>query len=340
MAHGDYPELPPNRAPSGRTEPGDDLPPTLRCGPYRIDQVIGRGGMAVVHKARRVGARDMGEQLAVKRIVPEFSRTPSFVRMFRREAHIGGQLEHPNVVRVVDFGEQDGELLLVTEYVDGTSCSRILSHARKRGECFPLPVALHVACEVLEALAYTHDFRRPDGSGQGIVHRDVSPGNILIGTTGEVKLGDFGVARSLGEKRDTNPRTLKGKVGYMSPEQVGGREVDGRSDLFSLGVVVFELLTGTPLFSGKDDFERLAKMHESPLSPLSDGRSTSLPFELRLVLATALARDLVERFWDAREFSRAIRGFARHAGIALERSALAGWLSGFDSCLQGEPCPA
>jgi serine/threonine-protein kinase len=307
-----------------------DEPPTLQYGPYEIHEVIGRGGMAVVHKARRAGTSGTGEQFAIKRIAPEFASSPSFRRMFCREALLGSQLEHSNVVRVIDFGEQDGELLLVTEYVDGTSCQRILKQAAKWNDSFPVPVALYIACEVLDALAYIHDFQRSNGSGNGIVHRDVSPGNIFLGSMGEVKLGDFGVARHAGGKRDTTPGTLKGKIGYMSPEQVRGCEVDGRSDLFSLGVVIIEMLTGTPFFTGKDDFEVLERMQSCPLSPMCDGRNTSVPFELRLVLATALALDPVERFWDAQEFSHAIRTFARHAGITLDRTALVGWLRAFD----------
>ena len=147
---------------------------------------------------------------------------------------------------------------------------------------------------------------------------------------GEVKLADFGVARAVDGKRDTRPGTLKGKIGYMSPEQVDGREIDGRSDLFSLAVVTFEMITGKPFFSGKDDFELLARMHEGTLSPLSDAPAALVPFELRLILATALARDPIERFWDAREFSRGIRAFARHVGITLGRRALVSWLRHLD----------
>src|ERR1041385_2040069 len=330
MAHQGLLELLTAESQNHGEAPADDEHPTLRDGPYEIHEVIGRGGMAVVHKARRAGVSETGEQFAVKRIAPDFACRPAFRRMFCREAQLGSELEHSNVVRVVDFGEQDGELLLVTEYVDGTSCQRMLKQAAKRDEAFPIPVALHIACEVLDALAYIHDFRRSNGSGNGVVHRDVSPGNIFLGSTGEVKLGDFGVARYPGGKRDTTPGMLKGKIGYMSPEQVRCSEVVGRSDLFSLGVVIIEMLTGKPFFTGNAAFEVLDKMQSCPLSPMCEGRNASVPFELRLVLATALALDPVERFWDAHEFSHAIRTFARHAGITLDRRALVGWLRAFD----------
>jgi eukaryotic-like serine/threonine-protein kinase len=306
--------------------PEDDIRPSLRRGPYRTEEVLGRGGMGVVHVVRSVGPHDTGERFAAKRILPEFAQSPAFVRMFYREAELGRKLEHPNIVRVVDFGEQDGELLLVTEHVDGTSCSRMLAKVRKRQECFPLPVALEIACEVLEGLAYTHEREREDGSPLGVVHRDVSPGNILLGAMGEVKLADFGVAQSRDRALDTLPGTLKGKLGYMSPEQVDSVDIDGRSDLFSLGVVLFEVLTGRPFFTGRDDFEILGQMHEGTLTPLAEPHGARLPFELRMILATALAADRRERFRDAREFCAALRAFARHAGQAIERRALVQWL--------------
>lgn len=302
----------------------------LRHGPYRIEQVIGRGGMAIVHVARRAGARDTGERFAAKRILPEYSNSPSFLKMFQREAALGSKLHHPNVVRVLDFGEQDGEFVLVTEYVDGTSCGRLLRKMAQTKAQVPLAVALHIACEVLEALGYTHDARHLGVADNGIVHRDVSPGNVLIGAMGEVKLADFGVAHALGDKRDTQPGTLKGKLGYMSPEQTEGVDVDARSDLFSLGVVLFEMISGRPFFRGQDDFEILSCMHRGTLAPLSEVTPDLLPFELRLILATALAKDPAERFQDANEFSQALRSFARHASIPVARRALVNWLRGLD----------
>jgi serine/threonine protein kinase len=306
--------------------PENDTHPALLHGPYRTEEVLGRGGMAVVHVARRVHT---GETFAAKRILPEFSGSPAYVRMFYREAQVGRRLHHPNVVRFVDFGEQDGELVLVTEHVDGTSCSRMLAAVAKRKERFPIPVALEIACEMLEALGYTHGLECADARAP-IVHRDVSPGNILLGAAGEVKLVDFGVAQTGDATQDPFPGKLKGKLGYMSPEQVDGLQVDGRSDLFSLGVVLFEMLTGRPCFTGRDDFEIIGQMYESTLTPLMGAPATSLPVELRLILATALARDRNERFGDAREFADALKGFARHARLAVERRSLVAWLRRFD----------
>jgi serine/threonine protein kinase len=233
--------------------------------------------------------------------------------------------DHPNIVRVVGFGDQDGEPLLLAEHVDGVSCDQMLTLSREQKEPLPVPVALEIACEILEALAYTHDLARADGAPLVPLHGNVCPGNIFISAMGEVKLADFGILLP-----PHGPGVPDGKPGYMSPEQIAGRELDGRSDLFSLGVVVFEMLTGTPLFAGTDDSQRPGCARQTTLSPLSDVRFSSLPFELRLVLATALASDRTERFQDAREFSVAFRAFARHAGISVERRALVEWLRRLD----------
>jgi len=286
--------------------------------------------MAVVHAVRSAGGPNAGEHFAMKRILPELASSRSFVRMFCEEASLGRRLRHPNVVRVVDFGEQDGELVLVTEYVDGTSCARLLSAAAKGGESIPLAAALFVACEVLEALSYIHGARDDHWEPLEIVHRDLSPGNILLGAMGEVKLTDFGVAHFNGREGDTNPGMLKGKLGYMSPEQIDGASVDGRSDLFSLGVVLFEMLTGKPCFDAADDFDLVAKMHDAPLSPLGEPHALALPLELRLILATALCRSRDDRFSDAAEFGDALRGFAHRSGTPLERRSLLQCLRRFD----------
>jgi serine/threonine-protein kinase len=280
--------------------------------------------MARVHLARREPYDFM--DYAAKRMLPEYAARPRFARMFWVEASICMMLQHPNIVRAVDFGAQDGEIVLLLEYVDGVSCAQLLRAASARGEGIPLGAALFMATEVLRALAYAHDAVGPTGRPLGIVHRDVSPGNILVSEQGTVKLTDFGVARSNDRAEETHPGTLKGKFGYMSPEQIAGAEVDRRTDVFSLGVVLFELVTGTPLFTGCSDFQVLTRTFEADLAPLAEPRP-GLPLELRLILANALARDPEERFQSAGEFLSALEAFARHAGIQLVSSTLRDWLS-------------
>jgi len=313
------------------SSPFDDAPKPLRYGPYSWGEPVGSGGMARVHIARRVGATDDELPLAAKRILPEHSRKERFARMFTSEARICASLDHPNIVRAVDFGEQDGELVLVMEYVDGFSCSELLRLSARRDAPMPMDAALFIALEVLEALEYAHSVETDSGVHLGIVHRDVSPGNILVGNTGALKLTDFGVARSNDCPRDTRPGALKGNYGYMSPEQIGGWEVDRRSDLFSFGVVLFELLKGKPLFEGSSDFEILARTYEADISPLAEP-GAGLPLELRLILASALSRDPKERFHSAGEFAEALGAFARHAGLHPDSTALTSWLATLDLC--------
>jgi serine/threonine-protein kinase len=289
--------------------------PPLAYGPYVIEQPLARGGMAMVHVVRHA---ETGERFAMKRMLPELSESPVFVRLFREEARIGRLLNHGNVVRVIDFGEFEGELALVTEFVEGTSTSRLLTEMSDHGYGFPVDAALYVIREMLVALAYTHEALNEVGTPLRCVHGDVSPGNILLGSMGEVKLADFGVAHL----REGDSATLRGKLGYMSPEQLAGAPIDRRSDLFSLGVVLFELLLGRPFFRAVDDVELAAKMRDVPLSPLSEPDARRLPLELRLILATALARERAERFSDAKEFLSAVNLFAERSAVPVDRPAL------------------
>lgn len=310
------------RAPQQR----ERRPRPLRYGPYEIGKLLGRGGMASVHVARSVGPHRSNVPLAAKRMHPQMASTPSYVRMFRKEAQVSLRLVHPNIVRALDFGEQDGELMLVMEYVDGATCSQLKRVAAKRDQVVPLAVAVHVGVEVLRALSYAHGGRSGRGDPLSVVHRDVSPGNILVSAHGQVKLTDFGVVRSDEGFHETCPGVLKGKFGYMSPEQVAGDDVDGRSDLFSLAAVIFELLAARPLFEGRTAFELLTRMHEADLRALVDAGLDHVPLELKCILANALERRPSERFRDAREFSGALETFARHASLSCGAASTLAWL--------------
>jgi len=190
-----------------------------RVGPYLLTDRLGSGGMAEVWVGQNVETL-APSRYAIKRILPQLSKDSRFVAMFCDEARICAALHHPNIVRVLDFGEHRGELFMAMEYVEGTSCARLLRNVAAKGRRFPLDVALFIAREVLEALSYAHDAQDEKCRSLGIVHRDVSPGNILVSASGEVKLTDFGIVRSEFIARRTYPGELKGKIGYMSPEQV------------------------------------------------------------------------------------------------------------------------
>lgn len=282
--------------------------------------------MAEVYVARRVGPHGFAKRFAIKRILPQLARDSRFVAMFCDEARICAALSHPNIVQVVDFGEHDGELFMAMEYVDGVSGARLLRTVASRGERFPLGAALFIAHEILRALAFAHEARDEEGRSYGIVHRDVSPGNILIGRAGEVKLTDFGIVRSAFVDRRTYPGELKGKMGYMSPEQVIGAEVDPRSDLFAVGIVLSEMLLARPLFPGRNELDILTRIHEADLRVL-ERYGSELPPDLIAALRTALSRERSDRFQSAQEFADALRAVARRQGVALTDADLVPWLS-------------
>ncbi len=295
-------------------------------GPYELGERLGAGGMAEVYVARRAGPHGFAKRFAIKRILPQLAADTRLVAMFCDEARICAALSHPNIVQVVDFGEYDGELFMAMEFVDGISCAKLLRSVAARGERFPLGAALFIVHEVLRALTFAHEASDEHGRSLGIVHRDVSPGNVLIGRAGEVKLTDFGIVRSAFVDRRTYPGELKGKLGYMSPEQVIGAEVDARSDLFAVGIVLAELLLARPLFPGRNELEVLTRIHEADLRVL-DRYGRDLPADLDAALRTALARDRGARFGSAREFADALRAVARRAGVPLSDTELVPWLS-------------
>ncbi|MDB4942807.1 MAG: serine/threonine protein kinase [Labilithrix sp.] len=280
-------------------------PAPLLLGPYELLQRIATGGMAEVYLARREGPHGFQKVVAVKRILPQLAEDPDFVAMFVDEARVCARLAHPNIVQVFDFGEQDGELYMAMEYVDGTTAARLVRAAASRGEEIPLDAALYIALSVLRGLDYAHNARDDEGKPLDLVHRDVSPGNVLIDRSGAVKLTDFGIARAAEIERRTDAGQLKGKLGYMSPEQVVGRELDARSDLFTVGIVLAELVMLRPLFSGPSEIEVLMRIRDADLGVL-DRAGGRVPEDVRAVLFKALARDRAVRFPSAAAFAESI----------------------------------
>ena len=296
-----------------------------RLGPYELCERIGSGGMAEVYVARRAGPRGFAKKFAIKRILPQLAKDPRFVEMFCDEARICAALSHPNIVQVVDFGEDNGELFMALEFVDGTSLAKLLRAVAARGQRFPAGAALFIAVEVLRGLGFAHDACDEHGRRLGIVHRDVSPGNILLGRAGEVKLTDFGIVRSEFIARRTYPGELKGKLGYMSPEQVMGHDVCPRSDLFTVGIVLAEMLMTRPLFPGPSEMQVLTRIHEADLSVLQQ-HGRDIPPAVREVLNTALARDRHHRFASASDFVDALLAAAKASRIPIGEEELVPWL--------------
>lgn len=298
------------------------IPAPLRLGPYELLRRIATGGMAEVYLARRAGPHGFQKIVALKRILPQFARDTDFVAMFVDEARVCARLGHPNIVQVFDFGEQDGELYMAMEFVDGTTGARLIRAAASRGEELPLDVSLHVALSVLRALDYAHTARDDDGRPLHLVHRDVSPGNVLIDRSGAVKLTDFGIMRAVEIERRTDAGQLKGKLGYMSPEQVTGRELDARSDLFTLGILLAEMVILRPLFSGGRELDILLRIRDADLTAI-DRASARVPDDVRGILFRALARDPSLRYPTAAAFAEAIEEVIRRRRLQVGPSRLA-----------------
>ncbi|MFO0642760.1 MAG: serine/threonine-protein kinase [Polyangiaceae bacterium] len=294
-------------------------PSTL--GPYTLVGRIAAGGMAEVYVARRTGPFGFEKTVAVKRILPELAQDADFVAMFVDEARVSARLCHPNVVQVFDFGEDHGELYMAMEYVEGTTVARLVRAAAKEELALPLEVVLHITLSVLRALEHAHAMRGDAGRPLGLVHRDVSPGNMLISRGGEVKLTDFGIVRAAELERRTNVGQVKGKLGYMSPEQVLGKELDPRSDLFTLGIVLAELLTRTPLFGFGNEIEILERIRDASLAAF-DRVATNVPDDVKRIVYRSLAPSPADRFSTATLFADAVEEVVRRRRLRLAPSGL------------------
>ena len=300
-------------------------PAPLMLGPYELLQRIATGGMAEVYLARRAGPHGFQKVVAVKRILPQLAQDSDFVAMFVDEARVCARLAHPNIVQVFDFGEHDGELYMAMEFVDGTTAARLVRAAASRGEEVPLDAALYIALSVLRGLDYAHNARDDEGKPLDLVHRDVSPGNVLIDRSGAVKLTDFGIARAAEIERRTDAGQLKGKLGYMSPEQVVGRELDARSDLFTVGIVLAELVMLRPLFSGPSEIDVLMRIRDADIGVL-DRAGSRVPDDVRAVLFRALARDRALRYPSAAAFAEGIEEILRRRRLQVGPAKLAAWV--------------
>jgi serine/threonine-protein kinase len=278
-----------------------------QVGKYRLLEPIASGGMAEVFRAEVPGAAGFVKEVALKLIRGDHGASSEFVQMFIQEARLASRLAHANVVQVFDFDQVDGRYYIVMEFVHGHTLRRVVDRCREAGLRFGLARSVNVGAEVAKALAYAH---RPqqEGGAAGIVHRDVSPQNVLVSFEGEVKLTDFGIARALGASGLTDPGTVKGKLAYMAPEQARGERVDARADVFSLGVVLWELCAGRRLFSRDSDAATLAAvLGQEPISPPS-GWNEQVPPELDAAILGALERDTARRTRSAQDLATALGG--------------------------------
>ncbi|MFI5197412.1 MAG: protein kinase [Thermoanaerobaculia bacterium] len=272
-------------------------------GRYELLEKIGAGGMAEVYKARMSGEQGFEKIVAIKRIVPHMATNAEFVTMFVDEAKLAAQLNHNNITHIYDLGKVDAWHYIAMEYVEGKDLRTLLKVAKERDFPLPAELALFITSKIANALDYAHRRPAPDGSELNLVHRDVSPQNILISDEGDIKLCDFGIAKAASKVSTTISGALKGKLQYMSPEQAWGKRLDRRSDIFSLGSVLYEMLTGTPLFEGDTDMSVLEKVREGTVEPPSS-RGVEVPKRVDQIVLKALAKNPQDRYQNASEFER------------------------------------
>ena len=276
-----------------------ELESTTRFGSYQILRKIGAGGMADVYEAVRVGLANFQTRVALKCILPSMTRDERFVRMFTNEAHLGSQLHHPNIIQIQDFNKINDTYYIAMEFVEGVDLARIISRMKERNLSFPPTVVIDLCVQALAGLGYAHEARDAEGNPMNIVHRDVKPSNFIITPSGMVKVGDFGIAKAA----NSGPSSLtgdhiKGSINYMSPEQIDGTRLDTASDLFGMGIILFELLTLRPLFDGPAISTVLLKIAMVNIeSDLALIRNRYPAFEP--VLRRALQRDPADRYPNA-----------------------------------------
>ncbi len=298
-------------AEAAKPEEGVPPPPSkdgIPFGNYLLMERIAIGGMAELFKAKQNGLEGFARILAIKRILPHLAANQDFVTMFIDEAKLAAQLSHPNIGHIYDLGKLEDSYFIAMEYVDGKDLRSILREIDAKEARMPFRVAAYVAQKLCSALSYAHAAKDMDGKRMDLVHRDVSPQNILISTTGEVKLVDFGIAKAASKAGHTQTGALKGKLLYMSPEQAWGKTIDLRADIFALGVVMWEMLAGRKLFYGDSEMSILEKVREAVVEPPRSIRE-DIPEELERIVLKALEKDASKRYRDCQAMQADLERF-------------------------------
>jgi serine/threonine protein kinase len=294
-------------------------------GKYYLLERINVGGMAEVFKAKTVGVEGFERIVALKRILPSIAEDEEFITMFIDEAKIAVQLQHANIAQIFDLGKVDDSYFIALEYVNGRDLRGIFDDLRKQGQVMPMPQVCHLIMQLCEGLDYAHNKRDAQGRDLNLVHRDVSPQNVLIGYEGEVKLIDFGIAKAAGKASKTQAGILKGKFGYMSPEQVRGLPIDRRSDIFALGIVLYEMLTSERLFIGESDFSTLEKVRNVEIIPPSSFNA-DIPEKLERIVLKALEKNVEDRYQNAIDLHDDLQMFMHSVGQFASRKDLSAWM--------------
>ncbi len=321
------PEAPP---PSAAKEPA---PSGTQFGQYVLEEHIATGGMAEVYQARMMGMEGFQKTVAIKRILPHLTDNDEFVTMFIDEAKLAAQLNHNNIIHIYDLGKIDRSYYIAMEYIEGRDLRSILRLCRDREVVPPVALALYVATLLASALDYAHKKRDFEDRDLGLVHRDVSPQNVLISNDGAIKLCDFGIAKAASKASHTRAGALKGKLQYMSPEQAWGKDIDHRSDIFSLGLVLYEMLTGEKAFTGESELSILEQVRNPEVVPPSR-RNPAVTGEIEAIVLKTLQPDRDDRYQSARDLQRDMERVMRSMGWSVDSADVARFLHQLES---GEP---
>lgn len=280
---------------------------------YRVLEKIASGGMAEVFRAESAGLEGFKKIVAIKRVLPHLSEKKQFIGMFLDEARLSAHLSHSNVAQVFDIGVGDNTYFIVMEYVDGADLKAIIERHKKQNQLVPIEEACLICVRICEGLAYAHELTDPSGRRIGIVHRDMSPPNVLITRHGEVKIVDFGLAKANSQLEKSEPGIIKGKFSYLSPEAAQGQPVDARTDIFAVGIILWEMLAGRRLFMGETDLETVRQVQSARVPPIRQYNPHVTP-DLEAVLARALAQNPDDRYQTARDLGQDLNQMMFHLG--------------------------
>ena len=320
------PFVPPARIANGSSTLQAILEEDERFGPYTVHESLGEGGMASVHRAERDGWERNGQRapIALKRLFTELSEDSQFVEGFLQEARLAKLLDHPNIARSYEHGKIDGQYFIAMEYVPGPTLRAVMIQSRTAAGAMPIRIVVEILTQLCDALAHAHELRDEKGRPLGLVHRDVTPANVILSTNGVVKLIDFGIAKAKHSRVQTQAGYIKGKVSYVAPEYTHGR-LDHRADLFAVGVIAHEMLTGRRLFDGETQGSVVVKVRDLAIHPPSH-HDPKIPHELDDIVMLALQRDPAKRWQNASAMRTALSNVARQLGNPVTGKELRTWI--------------
>lgn len=307
-----------------KADPGRQ--PSETFGTYLVFDKVGAGGMATVHRAKEIGIEGFERTVALKRLLPHLCDNESFVQGFVREAKVASYLQHANIVQLYDLGKVGETYFIAMEYIDGRDLRRVLRQARRAAGTPPIEVVISLLLQLCDALDYAHTRTDDMGTPIGLVHRDISPSNLLVTPSGHLKVIDFGIAKARTAELGTSTGRVKGKLAYLAPEALQGSEVDARTDIFSAGVIAYELLTAKPLFSGRNDYETIQRVRHVDPRPPSE-LNPACPDGLDDIVFRAIEKDPTERFQTAAEMRDALLALCADRHINATHRETATWLS-------------